>query len=80
VRSRSHNSSDAGVSSSGARSSWGVWLSVALVLLMAGSSVAGLWVLVLLAAQTATQYGVFVGQQPPVTPDGPLPECTLKWS
>lgn len=80
VSSRSHSSTVAGAGSSGDRSSRGVLLSVGLVLLMVGSSVAGLWVLVLLAAQTAAQYGVFMGQQPPVTPDGPLPECTLKWS
>jgi hypothetical protein len=51
-----------------------------LVLLMVGSSVAGVWALLLLAGQIAAQFGVFVGQEPPVAAEGPMPECTLKWS
>jgi hypothetical protein len=73
-------SSSGNGSTSGKRSGWSALLWLLLVVVMAGCSVAGLWVLVLLAAQTASQRGVFVGQPHVMNPDGPLPECTLKWS
>jgi hypothetical protein len=66
-------------SSSGSRGSWGVLVLLALVLLMGAASVAGMWVLLLLVGQSAARLGVFVGQAP-ATPEGPLPECTLKWA
>jgi hypothetical protein len=69
------------VSGSGSKpASWSALLLVVLVLLMVGSSVAGVWALLLLAGQIAAQFGVFVGQEPPVAAEGPMPECTLKWS
>jgi hypothetical protein len=73
-------SSSGNGSTSGKRSGWSALLWLLLVVVMAGCSVAGLWVLVLLAAQTASQRGVFVGQPHVMNPDGSLPECTLKWS